>query len=134
MSVLLNQFDLLTSTHVFVPDISLERVLTESYLIQQSHFSPEPPISLVPQILKEHGSGFLQLRMRLATESRARSEHANAGGFDVRRTDWTTLRNLEDPLRARNTVWLRQEQDWEAQTLYVVSASTPVSSLGMTEP
>jgi len=57
-----------------------------------------------------------------------------AGGFDVRRTDWTTLRNLEDPLWTKNTVWLRQEQDWEAQTLYVVSPSTPVSSLGMTEP
>ena len=105
----------------------------ESYLIQQSHFSPEPPISSFPQSLKEHGSGSLQLRMRLFTESRARSKHADLGGFDMRRTDWTTLRDLEDPVRAGNTVWSRQDEDWEAQTLYVVSCSSPVSSWGKTE-
>ena len=112
----------------FVSDISLERALTESYLIQQSHFSSEPPISSFPQSLKEHGSGSLQLRMRLVTESRARSQQADVGGFDVRRTDWATLRNLEDPFCAGRTVWFRQGEDWEAQTLYVVSCAPPASS------
>lgn len=96
----------------------------ESNLIQQSHFSPEPPTSSFPQSLKENGSGSLQLRMRLVTESRARSKHADAGGFDVRRTDWATLRNLEDPMQAGNTVWSRQDENWEVQTLYVVGCSS----------
>lgn len=111
----------------------MERALTESYLIQQSHFEPEPPISSFPQSLREHGSGFLQLRMRLVTGSRARSGQADVGGFDVRRTDWATLRNLEDPLRAGDTVWSRQDEDWESQTLYVVSCNSPASSWGITE-
>ena len=97
----------------------------ESYLIQQSHFEPEPPISSFPQSLREHGSGSLQLRMRLVTGSRARSGQADVGGFDVRRTDWATLRNLEDPLRAGDTIWSRQDEDWESQTLYVVSCKPP---------
>jgi hypothetical protein len=59
--------------------------------------------------------------MRLVTESRARSQQADVGGFDVRRTDWATLRNLDDPFRAGRTVWFRQDEDWLAQTLYVVS-------------
>lgn len=66
--------------------------------------------------------------MRLFTESRARSKRADGGGFDVRRTDWATLRNLEDPVRAGNTVWSRQDEDWEAQTLYMVGSLSPVSS------
>lgn len=114
-----------TNIVFFAPDISLERALTESYLIQQSHFAPEQPISSFPQSLKEHGSGSLQLRMRLVTESRARSAQADVGGFDVRRTDWATLRNMEDPTRAGSAVWLRQDEDWEPQTLYVVSCKPP---------
>ena len=128
MLVLLNHLHFLNPTHISVPDISLDRVLTESYLIQQSHFSPEPPISSFPPSIKEHGSGSLHLRMRLIIESRARSAQHKQGGFDVRRTDWATLRNLEDPLRAGNTVWSRQDEDWEAQTLYVVSCSSQFSS------
>ena len=131
--MLLNQSNTFTSTHNFVPDISLERVLMDSCLIQQSHFSPEPPISSFPHSLKENGSRSLQLRMRLFTESRARSKRADDGGFDVRRTDWAALRNLEDPVRAGNTVWSRQDEDWEAQTLYVVGSLSPVSSWGTTE-
>ena len=125
------QFLLMATNTLFAPDISLERALTESYLIQQSHFAPEPPISSFPQSLREHGSESLQLRVRLVTESRARSAQADVGGFDVRRTDWATLRNMEDPTRAGSTVWSRQDEDWEAQTLYVVSCETPASSLGV---
>jgi hypothetical protein len=128
MSVLLNHSDLLIATDIFLPDISLERVLTESYLINQSHFSFEPPISSFPQSLKEYGSRSLQLRMRLVTESRARSTQDDVGGFDVRRTDWATLRNLEDPFQAGRTIWCRQGGDWEAQTLYVVSCTSPAST------
>jgi hypothetical protein len=79
--------------------------------------------------------------MRLVTESRARSQQADVGGFDVRRTDWATLRNLDDPFRAGRTVWSRQDEDWLAQTLYVVSCTPlppppplpPLSSWGTTE-
>jgi hypothetical protein len=68
--------------------------------------------------------------MKLVPESRARTvqqKQADVVGFDVRRTDWATLRNLEDPLRTGNAVWSRQDEDWEAQTLYVVSCSSAVS-------
>jgi len=122
--------NLLAVTNISVPDLSLERALTESYLIQESHFSPEPPVSSFPHSLKEHGSGSLQLRVRLVTESHARSRQADVGGFDVRRVDWATLRNLEDPLRSGQTVWSRQGEDWEAQTLYVVSCTSPRLILG----
>jgi hypothetical protein len=124
MSVLLIHLYLLIPTDIFVPDILLERVLAESYLIQHSYFSPEPPISSFPQSLKERGSGSLQLRMRLLTESRAWSKRADVGSFDVRRTDWATLRNLGDPSRAGNMIWSRQDEDWDPQTLYVVSCSS----------
>jgi len=67
--------------------------------------------------------------MRLITESRSRSKQADLGGFDIRRTDWATLRNLEDPVRADCTMWSRQEEDWENQTLYVVSCASPLPSL-----
>ncbi|KIM29499.1 hypothetical protein M408DRAFT_305460, partial [Serendipita vermifera MAFF 305830] len=102
--------------------ISLSRLLNESPLIQATGQPIAEPS--VFQALKDYGTGFLELQLKLTTAARNRQKAGDNALYNIRRVDWDTIREKPDPSYVQNgedlpSLWDRSEEAWNERTIYV---------------
>lgn len=104
-------------------DVPLVRLIRES-----EHFADmktPPPEADVARAVQNHLSDVLEARILVSSpQNPARystgSRPDTAGGYEIRRKDWNSVRSITPPLRKR---------DWDAKTVYLVRIKlAPTSS------
>ena len=96
-------------------DVPLVPLIRESERF--TDIKPAPPEADVVRAIQNHLSDVLEARILVSSPQDpawrppgSRSE--TAGGYEIRRKDWRSIRSITAPLR---------KQDWDARTVYLVS-------------
>lgn len=100
--------------------IPLSRLLNESPIIQAVGITPSEAAIL--QALKEYGTGFLEMQMKVINSGKHRQVSLNSSTYNIRRIDWETIREKkstnEDSMS--NSFWERTLEEWNDKTIYIV--------------
>ncbi|KAG8786217.1 hypothetical protein FRC16_001773 [Serendipita sp. 398] len=102
--------------------LALSRLLTDSPLFKDT--GSDIAEASVVQALKDYGSGFVELQMKVATSQRYKHSTSSLGSYNIRRVDWDSLREKEEVLDGQGLegsqiIWERSQADWEKLTVYV---------------
>jgi len=102
------------------PVIPLSRLLDESPIIQAVGITPSE--SAILQALKEYGTGFLEMQMKVINSGKHRQVSLSSSTYNIRRIDWETIREKKstDEDSMSNSFWDRTIDDWNARTIYIV--------------
>lgn len=106
--------------------MSLSRLLSESPLIQA--IGRTIAEASVFQALKDYGTGFLELELKLTNAARNRQKAGSDSLYNIRRQDWESLRTKVDPDRLGASLWDRSEEAWNKRTIYVVCMGLSLTS------
>jgi hypothetical protein len=106
--------------------IALSRLLNEAPIIQAVGIAPSEAAIL--QALKEYGSGFLEMQMKVINSGKHRQVSLSSSTYNIRRIDWETIREKKDTNEdsTSDSFWDRTIDEWNDKTIYIV----PLNSTG----
>lgn len=101
--------------------LALSRLLNESAIIQAAGLTPSEAAIL--QALKEYGTGFLEMQMKVINSGKHRQVPLSTSTYNIRRVDWENIREKQTEASSdemASSFWDRSLDEWNERTIYVV--------------